>query len=774
MFHHEHDEHTKEHLNNNNNNNKEEDINEDELETKDDENDEVEEKNFIKVNDIINPEEKKDVDLSSFFYLSKLWVFKELFKKNTLDLKNNLKVKLNLSFKPIIKILKLSNNFDNIKASKKNKPVYINDYIPEIDENSINLLDIENFYNEKGPFSDIQKPKKTLNKIINTSIKSTKKKIKKIDFVKFWISVFLLTSFLFTYLLFLKYEISKTFEKIQNFELHTDIKKINKNLLSVKRNLIFSNILLKPIFFANFIFGSKDIYNLNYLLKWISFIVDFSIDALIVYDWVNNLILKKWVDEIMYSQLIDNIEPILWKMNNNINSSISSFEKIKNLSDDNLNNIFFEKLDKIKVLQKYFNIFYENKDTFKQILWDKKKKTYVIIFQNNDEIRPTWGFMWSMWFIDIYKWKILNFNQKDIYALEWELKDFAKKNWVAFEEKSPKWLDKLSTTFWLRDANYYYDIKESSEKIKSFLDKTNYKIDGIIYINQNLVLNALNEFGWVYFEDIKKEINDKNFSLIISTLVETKYSKTHTLSTPKQVLFDFAWIFFKKIKNDKNYLWYIKLFLSSIEKKDIIFWSFTENENQFLKEIWLINTDNFTKYFDFNYPVFTSISGNKSDRYIKRTFEKNIFQNPDCSINTTLKIKQKHGFNIQEEINIKNFLYDMDLLGKVDLENTLKIQWKWVNKQFIRVLLPKNANILNKDVKISEKNDYKEVSFYLETKPLFESNFEINYILKNTECKNYNYEFIKQPWIKNYNLIINKNWNLIDSLYTDKNYTLNN
>jgi len=60
-------------------------------------------------------------------------------------------------------------------------------------------------------------------------------------------------------------------------------------------------------------------------------------------------------------------------------------------------------------------------------------------------------------------------------------------------------------------------------------------------------------------------------------------------------------------------------------------------------------------------------------------------------------------------------------------------------------LLPKNANILNKDVKISEKNDYKEVSFYLETKPLFESNFEINYILKNTECKNYNYEFIKQP-----------------------------
>lgn len=746
---------------------------EDEIEKE--EYEEIEQKEFKKINDILKVEEKKDVYVSEFFSLPKLWVFTKLFKKNTLDLQNKLKEKLNFSFKPIIKILKLTKSIDNIKNKKKQKFVFLNDYTPEVDENSINLLDIENFYNETGPFSDIKKPKKTLNKVINSSIKMTKEKIKKVNLTKFWFLVFLVFTFFILYLFIVKIEITKTFNKIQNFQITNDISQINKNLISLKSNLIISNILFKPIFLLNYIFSSKDIYNLNYLLNWTLNFADFSLNALIIYDGINNLILQKWVDEIMYSQLIDNIEPIIWKMNLEINKSISNFEKITNLWDDKLNDLFFSKLTQIKNLQKYFNIFYLNKDILKSMLWNENKKVYAVIFQNNDEIRPTWWFMWSLWFIEIYKWKITNFEQKDIYALEWEMKNFSEKNWIAFEEKSPEWINKISETFWLRDANYFVDIRESSEKIKYFLDKTNYKIDGIIYINQNLILEFLEKIGWVYFEDIKTQITSTNFSMIISSLIESKVSKTHTLSTPKQILFDFSKYFFKELKNNSDYLWYFKLFLESIEKKDIILYSFLDKENDFLKEIWLYKNDDFLNYLDFNYPIFTSISWNKSDRYIKRTFEKNIFLNPDCSIKTSLNIKQRHEFNITEEIKIKNFLYDMDLFGKVDLENILKIQWKWINKQFIRVLIPKNSQVeINNKIKVNDLEKYKEISFYLDTEPLFESNFEINYILQNPECVNYNYEFVKQPWIKNYNLILNKDWNLVDSLYTDKNYIFNN
>jgi hypothetical protein len=43
----------------------------------------------------------------------------------------------------------------------------------------------------------------------------------------------------------------------------------------------------------------------------------------------------------------------------------------------------------------------------------------------------------------------------------------------------------------LRDANYYHEFKDSANNIKYFLDKIDYKIDGIIFINQNVILDLL-------------------------------------------------------------------------------------------------------------------------------------------------------------------------------------------------------------------------------------------------------------------------------------------
>lgn len=739
------------------------------------ENDEIEEKEFTKVNDIYFPEEeKKDVDVASFFFTYKLWVFKKLFKQNTLDIKKWLNEKLTFSFKPIIKIIKITKNFDNIKKTKKNKPIYINDYSPQKDINSINLLDIENYYKESWPYSDIIKPKKNINTLLISNIKKTSNKIKKINLVKFSINFALVLAVLFCYWFYTKYKIESTISNLENLEFSSDIKKLNSDLVWIKSDLIISDLLLKPIFWLNFIIQNDNIKNLNYILSWITDLVDFWLDWVVIYDWVNNLISKKWIEEVMYSQLINNIDPIISNMDKNLSSGVWELEKVTNLWDDNLNDVFFRKLNEIKVLKNYFDIFNKNKNAFKWILWDEKKRTYLIVFQNNDEIRPTWGFMWSVWIIEVFKWKIIKFEKKDIYAIEWELKDFASKNWVAFEESAPKWLNQISEKFGLRDANYFVEISESSEKIKSFLNKANYNIDGIVYINQNIILDALNNFGWIYFDDVKREITYENFSMLISTLVEAKVSRTHTLSTPKQVLFDFSEIFFKKLKTDWNYLWYVKLFFDAIEKKDVIFYSFTPEENNILKDFWLYKVDDFTNYLDFNYPVFTSISWNKSDRYIARTFQKDITVNQDCSVNTSLNINQKHNFNITEEINIKNFLYDMDLLGKVDIKSTLEVQWKWLNKQYIRVLIPKDAIIEeNSKMTITDFQNYKEVSFFLNTDTLFDSNFKINYKIQNPECRSYNFEFVKQPWIKNYQLNINKDWNLIDSVYTAKDYVLN-
>lgn len=746
---------------------------------------EYEEKEFKKLNDLIETTRKdlKDVDIGKIHILSPLIPFKKLFKKNTLDISNQELAQINLSFHPKIKILHLKRPIHDIIKIKKNKVINIKSNNPKIGKNTLNLLHIENIHYISWPYSDLIKPKQKFKKNLAQFFTILKKQVffikdttinevnassnqKKTNYSQVFFFIIIILWVFLWYGFFTKYMVENTINKITNITISTNVEKIKMDLISIKSDLILSDFLLYPIFLLNWVIKNEMLYNAEYLINGTKKLIDYAINGIIVYDWVHNIIQQKWPSEVMYSEVIKNIEPILLQAKNNINQSILYFSQIKDLWNKDMNNFFYSKLDIIKNINNYTNIFYKNKDIVSDILWDEKKRTYIIIFQNSDEIRPTGWFMWSVWFIQVYKWKILNFEKKDIYAIEWWLKN-------TFNEKSPEWLSLITDTFTLRDANYFINIWESSNKIKSFLDESDYKVDGIVYINQNIILDFLKNFGWIYFDAVKKEITADNFSMIMSTLVEAKVSKTHTLGTPKQVLFDFIDIYFAQLKKAWKYPMYIKSIFDSIEKKDIIFYSFYEKENNFLSELWLSKKSEISWYLDFNYPVFTSVSWNKSDRYIERIFTKKVKKNTDCSIETELNIHLKHNFDIAEEINIKNFLYDMNLLWKVDLEATLAIQWKALNKSYIRVQLPKNVIIKeNKKMKIIDAWENKEVSFYMNTNILFPTDFTFSYTIPNLECKKYNYLFIKQPGIKEYKLNLINDGNLILDSYLTKDYKL--
>jgi hypothetical protein len=108
------------------------------------ENEEINNQEIKKINDIFLEEEIKDVDISSVFVLSKAKVFKELFKQNTKDLSNKLKKSVFLSVFPKIKILKLHRPFNNeIRKNKKNKPINLNNYNPQKDKTTLDLINIE-------------------------------------------------------------------------------------------------------------------------------------------------------------------------------------------------------------------------------------------------------------------------------------------------------------------------------------------------------------------------------------------------------------------------------------------------------------------------------------------------------------------------------------------------------------------------------------------------------------------------------------------------------
>jgi len=90
-----------------------------------------------------------------------------------------------------------------------------------------------------------------------------------------------------------------------------------------------------------------------------------------------------------------------------------------------------------------------------------------------------------------------------------------------------------------------------------------------------------------------------------------------------------------------------------------------------------------TRETDFIYPLFTSISKNKSDRIMTRDI---IIQEIDTCTRKII-LKQKHGWNVSVESQIKKMAHDLNIVDRLPL--LLPIQGSGDNKQYIRFVLPK-------------------------------------------------------------------------------------
>lgn len=742
----------------------------------------------------------QQIDISNSSINQKIDVKELLTEKSIIDLKKNgiKTIKLNKKLKIILKRFK--NWIKDLRKTKNLTSIFIyNKFNKKIDNAIIinKLKEITDLWNQKH-YPDLIPPKINIKKLSKNTILKAKNQIKifqniflknikkilknqskkpnlNINFKKI-LSIFIwFILFLVIYssiILYNSYSLIKNTKiLINNIKTkEIDINQINK----LKNNSITLNIFLTPIYWLNYLLNLNKINDIKYFIKAYSNFLEASYLSFYFMNKTKELIEKKWIENIYFTNLFYNSDRLLNKIYNKFMLSLENFSKIQNKTFLIKNQDLISQIETyIPIIKEKLTLIQKNKNLIYDILGHNKEKKYVILLQNADEIRPMWWFMWSILEISIFKWKIKDFKFNDIYALEWKIKDFSKrKTWIAFEEPALEWINKLTNTFGLRDANYFYNIEESSKKISYFLDKAWLKVDWIIYINQNIITQFLKKIWWVYFPDFNITIDDKNFSTVISLITESKVTHTHTLWTPKKWLFDFSSYFISDLKQKLKLSDFYEVMMKSFIKNDIIVDFLDEEKNNFKDKLIGYNYYNFLNYNNFFYPVFTSISWNKSDRFITRNFLFDIKEDGDkYKINT--KIELKHNIKINDIIYIKSLMYDLGLLWKVDENTLLKIAWNDTNKQYIRILLPKNAILSNNhflnSIKVKEFENYKEISFYLNTEPFLSSIFEFEYLL---DKKNNDFYFKKQPWIKDYSIKIEKNWILIKDLYTEKDFIL--
>ena len=132
----------------------------------------------------------------------------------------------------------------------------------------------------------------------------------------------------------------------------------------------------------------------------------------------------------------------------------------------------------------------------KYLLGVDKERTYLVLLQNDKELRPTGGFITAYTIMKVTKGKISSVVSSDIYALD--------DRYIPVIEAPPQFLEflkgpyVLSNNLRLRDMNYLADFKESMDLFAKESSKTGIAdVDGIIAVDTQTLVNILDVLGEV-------------------------------------------------------------------------------------------------------------------------------------------------------------------------------------------------------------------------------------------------------------------------------------
>ncbi|KKR04565.1 MAG: hypothetical protein UT32_C0028G0002 [Parcubacteria group bacterium GW2011_GWC2_39_14] len=356
--------------------------------------------------------------------------------------------------------------------------------------------------------------------------------------------------------------------------------------------------------------------------------------------------------------------------------------------NSNLNKIRLEaipedKQETFKQIKSYFNLALSDLEelsslatTLNEVLGADHFQRYLVVFQNNNEIRPTGGFMGSFALLDIDRGAIKNMEIPGggIYALQGQL----------LENKiSPYPLQLIQSRWEMQDANWFPDFATSAEKVRWFYKKSGGPTtDGVIAINASLVPKLLEIVGPIAAPKYGKLLTAENFITETQNTVEFEYDKTE--NKPKQILADIAPTLLEKMFDLKgeDLVKLINVFKDGLSEKDIQLYFHNEAvEKKFASYNWTGAIKDTSR--DYLSIVNANIRGYKTDAVIEQNYELNSVINDNGEIVNTLKIIRKHNGNANDPLTGKS------------------------NVDFVRIYTPEGSQLLT----ASGFSDIPETSF---------------------------------------------------------------
>ncbi len=263
-------------------------------------------------------------------------------------------------------------------------------------------------------------------------------------------------------------------------------------------------------------------------------------------------------------------------------------------------------------------------------------KRYLVIFQNNAELRPTGGFIGSFALVDVEDGKVekMEVPGGGSYDLKGSL---------SLRLSSPQPLHLINPRWEFQDANWYPDFPASARQLSLFYGKAGGpSVDGVIAVNATLMEKLLAAIGPVEMPEYDKVITSQNFFFETQKEVELDYDKEE--NKPKKFIGDLApKVLQRVIDADRETM--VKLAGSleqALAQKDLQFW-FSDEDTQARIAALGWGGEIRQTAGDYLYVVHTNIAGQKTDLAMKDDIEHSAKVLPDGTAIVTLTLKRTHG-----------------------------------------------------------------------------------------------------------------------------------
>lgn len=260
-----------------------------------------------------------------------------------------------------------------------------------------------------------------------------------------------------------------------------------------------------------------------------------------------------------------------------------------------------------------------SKDTLEQItsfligfLAPAQPREYLVVFQNNDELRPTGGFLGTYLLVKFEQgtFKILDAPGNGPFSLSDE---------SAKQNLPPQPILAVAPYWTFHDANWYLDAPTSAATMmKFYAQDRGFTPDGVVFMTPGIMEDILRLTGPIRPEHYQVDITAENFVKATEQQVEFGYDKA--LNNPKQFLIDLVPLMLTKLSqlSSPDALRAIALTLQRANQGDLMFVSSVPDVQQAAKALgwdgalWPVKGDAMAV-------VDTNLGGGKTDRAIDET-----------------------------------------------------------------------------------------------------------------------------------------------------------